>query len=409
MRCSALACAAACAVLGAAAPASAAVTPPGLEPAASLLLYERDTGTIVYAQDATVERPIASVTKLMTAYVTLRSEPANAVLTEQPYDPTTGESLADVPAGARLSLADMLRAMLLPSGNDVANSLAIDVGGSVPAFVEHMNDWAHALKLGDTHFTTPVGLDPPIAPAGNYSTAIDLAHLTAALQANPLFRSVVDEPSAELADGIVVHNRNDLVGEYPWVVGVKTGSTADAGYCLVAAARLHGVHLISVVLGAPSPAVQDADTLALLRFGLHAYRRVDIARRGQRFGTLPVEGRSVTVPLVAARASSFVVSSAVRVHASRVGVPGRLTGPLPAGTVAGRIEVRENGRVTVSVPLVTAVATPAPPPAAARAVHRRRAVLVLVGASGALTAALLGCSLLLMRRRARRNVSRMPR
>lgn len=401
-----LGCAAACTALLAAAPAAAA--PPGLAPASALLLYERDTGTVVYAQGASVERPIASLTKLMTAYVTLRREPAGAVLTEQPYAPTEGESLAGVPAGTRLGLADMLRAMLLPSGNDVATSLAIDVAGSVAAFVGHMNAWAHVLGLGDTHFTTPVGLDPPVAPAGNYSTAIDLAHLTAALQASSLFRSVVDQRRAELADGIVVRNRNDLVGAYPWVVGVKTGSTADAGYCLVAAARRNGVHLISVVLGAPSTAVQDADTLALLRFGLHAYRRVMVARRGQTFGAVPVSGRPAKVRLVAARAASFVVSNEERVRAARIGVPARLVGPLPAGSVEGRIEVRENGRLRESVPLVTATPTPPPPPSVAKAAPRRHAALVLLGASGGLTAALLGCSLLVMRRRARRDEPGMP-
>jgi D-alanyl-D-alanine carboxypeptidase len=162
------------------------------------------------------------------------------------------------------------------------------------------------------------------------------------------------------------------------------------------------------VLGAPSPAVQDADTLALLRFGLHAYRRVMIARRGQTFAALPVAGRSTSVRLVAARAASFVVSTAERVRAARIGVPARLIGPLPAGTVEGRIEVRENGRLRVSVPLVTASPTPAPPPSLAKAAPRRHAALVLVGASGGLTAVLLGCSLLVMRRRARRDEPGMP-
>jgi D-alanyl-D-alanine carboxypeptidase (penicillin-binding protein 5/6) len=104
-------------------PASAAASsaPPGLGPASAFLLLERDTGTVVYARNANAELPVASLTKLMTAYVTVEREPVNAVLTEQPYDATEGESLANVPVGTRLALPDMLRAMLLPSGNDVAN------------------------------------------------------------------------------------------------------------------------------------------------------------------------------------------------------------------------------------------------------------------------------------------------
>ena len=165
----------------------------------------------------------------------------------------------------------MLRAMLLPSGNNVAYSLAVDVGGSTRNFVSLMNAWAAVLGLGRTHFTTPIGLD---TPGGNYSTAIDLARLTRVLLRDPLVSAIVGQSRARLADGVVVGNRNDLVGAYPWVVGVKTGSTAAAGECLVAAASLNGVHLISVVLGAPSAAARDADTLALLRYGLSLFRSV---------------------------------------------------------------------------------------------------------------------------------------
>jgi D-alanyl-D-alanine carboxypeptidase (penicillin-binding protein 5/6) len=115
----------------------------------------------------------------------------------------------------------MLRAMLLPSGNNVAYSLSVDVAGSTAAFVGEMNAAAAALGLGRTHYTTPIGLD---TPPGNYSTATDLARLARVLMRDQLVREIVDEPSARLADGIVVDNRNDLVGTYPWVVGVKTCS-----------------------------------------------------------------------------------------------------------------------------------------------------------------------------------------
>ena len=225
-------------------PASAAASsvPAGLGPASAFLLFERDTGTVVYARNANAELPVASLTKLMTAYVTVEREPVNAVLTERPYDATEGESLANVPAGTRLALPDMLRAMLLPSGNDVANSIAIDVGGSVPRFLALMKFWASLLHLGRTGFTTPVGLD---TPPGNHSTAIDMARLANVLLRDPLVAAIVDERSARLADGQTVHNRNDLLGRYDWIVGMKTGHTPDAGYCMVGAARLDGVHLVS--------------------------------------------------------------------------------------------------------------------------------------------------------------------
>jgi len=376
--------------------AAASSAPAGLRPASALLLLERDTGTVVYARNANAELQVASLTKLMTAYVTVEREPVSAVLAEQPYAATPGESLAHVPVGTRLALPDMLRAMLLPSGNDVATSIAIDVGGSVPRFVALMKFWASLLKLGRTGFTTPVGLD---VPPGNHSTALDIARLANVLLRDPLVASIVDERSARLADGQLVHNRNDLLRRYRWIVGVKTGYTVDSGYCMVGAARLGGVHLISVVLGAPSFAARDADTVALLRYGLEHYRRAVIARGGQLFASLRVEGHPRRhVRIVAARRLALVLARSVRLHAA-LRLPAHLNGPLPAGAVVGWIVVRENGRVADRVPLVTASAVPAPPPP----VDHGRQWIVSAGAGGVLAAILLGCSLTFMRRRARRS------
>lgn len=376
--------------------AAAASAPPGLAPASALLLFERDTGTVVYERNANAELQVASLTKLMTAYVTVERLPETAVLTEQPYDATPGESLANVPAGTRMALPDMLRAMLLPSGNDVATSIAIDVGGSVPRFVALMKFWASQLNLGRTGFTTPVGLD---TPPGNHSTAFDIARLANVLLRDPLVASIVDQRSARLADGQLVDNRNDLLGRYSWVVGMKTGHTLDAGYCMVGAARLDGVHLVSVVLGAPSVAARDADTIALLRYGLERYRRAVISRAGQVVARLRVAGHPHRhVRILAERRLALVLARAVRLHAA-LRLPERLTGPLPAGAVVGSIVVREDGRVVHRVPLVTASAVPAPPPP----VRHSREWIVWAGAGGLLAVALLGCSLTFMRRRARRS------
>jgi len=349
----------------------------------------------VYARNANAELPVASLTKLMTAYVTVEREPVNAVLTERPYDATEGESLANVPAGTRLALPDMLRAMLLPSGNDVANSIAIDVGGSVPRFLALMKFWGSLLHLGRTGFTTPVGLD---TPPGNHSTAIDMARLANVLLRDPLVAAIVDERSARLADGQTVHNRNDLLGRYDWIVGMKTGHTPDAGYCMVGAARLDGVHLVSVVLGAPSVDARDDDTVALLRYGLEHYRRAVIARSGQLFASLRVAGRPHRrVRVLAARGLAFVLARSVRLHAA-LRLPPKLTGPLPAGTVVGSIVVRENGRVTHRAALVTASAAPAPPTPV-----RRSREWIIAGAGGVALVTLLGCSLIFMRRRTKRS------
>ena len=389
--------------IGIGASATAAAAPPaGLAklPARALVLIARGSGKILFAERANDELPIASTTKLMTALVTVEREQVADTFVEQPYTAGLGESLADVPAGGRLGLADMLRAMLLPSGNNVAYSLALDVGGTIPSFVAMMNRLAALLNLGRTHFTTPIGLD---TPGGNYSTATDLARLARIVLRDPLIAKIVDQPSARLADGVVVHNRNDLVGAYRWVVGVKTGSTQDAGYCLVAAASLNGVHLISVVLGAPSEAARDADTLALLRYGLSLFRSVPVAVAGRAYASVAVTGRSRRVQLIATRSLRVVLARGVRLHVSRDGVPARLLGPLRAGTVEGAIRVHENGRVVQTVALVTATAVPAPRP-----VVQQGALGWIAAGGGGLTVLVLGCSLPLMRRRAMRSVSGVP-
>jgi D-alanyl-D-alanine carboxypeptidase (penicillin-binding protein 5/6) len=345
-------------------------------PAAAVALIVQSSGAIVYARNANAELAIASTTKLMTAYVTLEHEPLDAQLVVQPYDPGPGESLAPVPVGTRLSVPDMLRAMLLPSGNNIAYSLAIDVAGSVSGFVAMMNADAAALHMGRTHYSTPIGLD---TPGDNYSTATDLSILARTVMRNPLIREIVDERSATLSDGVVVTNRNDLLSAYPWVVGVKTGNTFDAGECLVGAAKLDGVRLISVVLGAPSEAARDADTLALLRYGLSSYRSAAIAIAGRTYASVPVESRSAPAQLIATRTVSLVVARTATLHAS-LDVPERLVGPIPAGSVEGSIEVTENGRALESVPLVTAAAVPAPPPVpAAPTAHRGRRAAELAG------------------------------
>jgi D-alanyl-D-alanine carboxypeptidase len=389
--------------------ADAAPTPAVLAalPAAATTVIAQGSGAVLFARDASEELPIASTTKLMTAYVTLERESPTAQLVEQPYAAGDDESLAPVPAGTRLSVADMLRAMLLPSGNNVAYSLSIDVGGSEGNFVALMNAAAAKLHLGRTHYATPIGLDTP----GNYSTADDLARLARVLMRVRLFREIVAEPSATLADGIVVNNRNDLLGTYPWVVGVKTGNTADAGECLVGAADLAGVRVISVVLGAPSEDARDDDTLALLRYGLSRLHSVQVSVAGRVYASVAVAGRSLRVQLVAARSSTLVLPVSADLHAA-LEVPARLVGPIAAGAVEGSIVVSENGRELESVALLTATAVaapppPAPPPTPPAAVHRVRAAW-LAGGGGAATMA-LGCSLLLMRRRGTLRPPRMQR
>ena len=224
---------------------------------------------VLYSDNVYERRAIASTTKLMTAYVAITHAGVGHRLTVQPYSPSRGETVAGLVAGQRLTVRDLLKAMLLPSGGDAAYTLALDLAGSTARFVRWMNAAARRLRMRHTHYSTAVGLDTP----GNYSSAGDLARLAMVLMRNATVAGVVGLHSARLTNGRVVVNRNDLVGRYPFVIGVKTGHTASAGYCLVGAARRGAETLVSVVLGDPSEGARDADTLALLRYGLAHYHR----------------------------------------------------------------------------------------------------------------------------------------
>ncbi len=383
-----LACVLACVAASRPATVALAASPPTITAPAAILI-EPDTQDVAYARDAQRRRPIASTTKLMTALLALERGRLDDKLGVVSYPATDVESTAGLQAGERLSLRDLLRAMLLPSANEAAQTVAVSLGGSVPAFVASMNARAGALGLTQTHYATPVGLDLP----GNYSSASDLARLAAIDLGNPFFAQTVNEPSARLTTGArprVVINRNDLVGRYSFVDGVKTGHTSSAGYVLVGAARRAGVHLISVVLGDPSLATRDADTLALLRYGLARYHDQTILRRGSPVAHASARYGGGDVALVAGSAVHRVTAGAERPTVAVVGAPSSLSGPLAAGARVGTVVVAEHGRRVAEAPLVTARAL-------ARPTLRQRLRSYF---SGPLALTLLGvlvaCSLLLV-------------
>jgi D-alanyl-D-alanine carboxypeptidase (penicillin-binding protein 5/6) len=379
-----------------AATAAAAAAAPAVR-APSAILVEPATGDVVFGRRSGESRPIASATKLMTALLALERLPLGRKVTVVPYAAGAAESTVGLRAGERLTTADLLRAALLASANEAAETLAVRVGGSEARFVRLMNARARALRLTDTRYATPVGLDRP----GNRSSARDLVKLTLILRRHAFFRKVTNRPRATLRSGArtrTVVNRNTLVRTWAPANGVKTGHTAQAGYVLVGSAARRGVLVVSAVLGAGSESARDADTLALLRFGLARYRRVVAVRAGRRLRTVPVEGRDETADLVAARTVRRTVRRGERVRLRVRGVPERLEGPLPAGARAGTVELRWRGRVVERVPLVTAGEVPAPSLAArAGEAAGRTLVVVLLGAG-----ALGSLHLVLLRRRRRR-------
>ena len=302
---------------------------------------EASTGDVLYAKNSRQRRSIASATKLMTVLVALQRTDLDDVYTAANYHAAPGESQIGLRPGERMSVRDLLRATLLPSANDAAAAIAVGTMGSTKAFVEEMNKRAAALGLRDTHFTTPVGLDD----LGNYSSARDLAKLAVRLRGYEFFRRTTDLPRATLRSGSrkrTVINRNTLVRNVDAVNGVKTGHTNRAGYVLVGSARRAGVTVVSVVLGEPSERARDADSLALLRYGLNALQGGHAAAAGPRRSGRSRCATAATSPSTSspARPSGGCCATAcARASRSRA-CRSEVDGPLPRGTRVGTAIVR---------------------------------------------------------------------
>jgi len=225
------------------------------------------------------------------------------------------------------------------------------VAGSREAFVREMNRRAVALGLHDTSYANPIGFDDP----DNHSSAHDLAILARELLANRDFARIVDRPMATLRSGArtrVIDNRNVLVQRYPFVSGVKTGHTLGAGYVLVGSGAAGGASVITVTLGAPSEAARDKDTLALLRWGLEQFHRVQVLRRGKVLARIDVNYRDEDAEVGAGRPVTLVLRRGEKAK-TVLDAPDELDGPLAEGERVGWVEVQRGGRTVRRVALVT--------------------------------------------------------
>jgi len=335
---------------------------PGVS-AAAAVLEDLDTGQVLYAKGARQERPIASLTKLMTAVLVLRrARPSDVVTVSADASNEVGGvgiSELGLEDGERITVDQLMYALLLQSANDAAVALAEDVSGSTDAFVHAMNVEAGRLGLHRTRFRSPDGLDDR-----GYSTALDLATLARAAYAAPEFERIVTTKFHSIPSPVgpprEIQNRNVMLWLYPGSIGGKTGYTRAAGFCVVAAAERDGTRLVAVVLGDAGEPFSDAATL--LNFGFDAFGRRSLVDAGQAFGSVTVQGRSV--PVAAERPVTALVRTDARVDYD---VSGRhdVTYPPSVGETIATLRVRAGGTVLRRIPLVV-TRVPAPPPVDAR-------------------------------------------
>ena len=373
--------------------AAAAQAPPDTSGSAALVMDAR-TGQVMHAAGASRARPIASATKLMTALLTLERAELDEVVPAARYAAAPVESKINLRPGERMTVRDLLVALLLESANDAAVTLAESVAGSRAAFVREMNRRAVTLGLRDTSYANPIGFDDPL----NHSSARDLAKLARLLMRNEQFARIVDMPEATLRSGAqprTIDNRNRLVASYPFVSGVKTGHTTGAGYVLVGAGEKPGAEVLSVTLGAPSEAARDADTLALLRWGLGQFRRRVVVAARRALARVDVRYRDEDAQLAAARGVRLVLRDGERTT-TVVDAPDELEGPLDAGERVGTVEVRRRGGAVRRVPLVTLEAIPE-----AGLLARLRSSPAAIALTALLVLGMVGSAMLVVTRRGR--------
>ena len=356
--------------------------------AQAAVLADLDSGQVLFEQDPDERRPIASLTKIMTALLVFeRTDPQDIVTVSTGAagdGRTAGISELGLRVGERIRVDDLLAALMLQSANDAAVALAEHVSGDVEAFVAGMNARAAKLGLTDSWFTSPNGLDDR-----GYSTARDLVAITRAAYRRPGFASLVathvrEIPAPEGDPPRIVQNRNALLWLYPGAVGVKTGFTSRAGYCVVATAERDGLRLIAVVLGAPGEAFSDA--AALLDHGFRAFERREVIAEGESLGEVEIDGRRIPV----ASGGSLLGLIPVNAEVTRRIVldPGAAFPPLPGDTV-GTVVVSVPDLRIGSVPL-RVLQVPPPPAPQERGPWWRRAGSAVLDGVGAVLDALFG-------------------
>jgi len=240
--------------------------------ARAALLADAVTGAVISEKNAHEPLPPASTTKIMTALIALEGCQLNDLVQVPAEALEIGEASMGLLPGEKVTVEDLLFGLLLVSGNDASVTIAVHTAGSVDSFVALMNERAVTLGLEVTHYANPHGLDAP----GHVSSAADLLALTRAALQHAEFAEIVAAPQATVA-GRVLYSTNELLSTYEGANGVKTGTTDEAGQCVVASASRHGASAIAVVLGSED---RFTDAAALLDhfFASYIWRELTLPR-----------------------------------------------------------------------------------------------------------------------------------
>ncbi len=331
--------------------------------ASGYLLVDATNGEILVEHNAEEALPPASLTKMMTAYIAEREITEGRISFDDQVPVSvkawkTGGSRMFIREGTEVRLEDLLRGIIIQSGNDASVAVAEYIAGSEDVFADVMNQTAISLGMTNTQFKNATGLPQE----GHYTTAKDLSILAARIiQDFPDTYPIYEEKNFTY-NGIKQANRNSLLFRDPTVDGLKTGHTEEAGYCLVASAERDGFRLISVVMGTASEKAREQETTKLLQYGFRYFSGKTLFTAGEPlpesarkvwFGEMesvdlaPTEPLYVTLPL--GRESAIQAT---------LDAPDTLDAPLEAGAVVGTVKIMLGERVLAESPVAVAEAVP---------------------------------------------------
>lgn len=329
--------------------------------ARSHLLMDFDSGRILSSENVDLELEPASITKLMTSYIvfdwlktgSLKLED-EVTISEKAW--RTEGSKMFIEVGKKIRLEDLLKGMIIQSGNDASVALAEHVAGSEETFADLMNQYADRLGMQNTYFRNATGL-----PAdGHVTTASDLAKLaTAMIRDHPDYYAWYADKEFTF-NGIRQHNRNTLLWRDATVDGMKTGHTEAAGYCLVASAKRGNMRLISVVLGSDSEKTRADESQRLLNYGFRFFETHRLYDAGERIADSKVwQGAAESIDLAIADQLYITIPRGQyeRLDA-QLNILDPLIAPLEAGQVLGSLRVSLDGEVVAERELIATDSVP---------------------------------------------------
>jgi D-alanyl-D-alanine carboxypeptidase (penicillin-binding protein 5/6) len=324
--------------------------------ARSYLLVDFDSNSVLVEHEADLQLEPASITKLMSSYVVFHElVDGNINLEDQvPISEKawrTGGSRMFIDPSMMVTVEDLLRGMVIQSGNDASVALAEYVAGGEEAFADLMNHYSELLGMTGTHFVNSTGLPDP----QHYTTARDVAILSAAIiREFPEYYAWYSEKEFNF-NGIRQHNRNTLLWRDPAIDGLKTGHTEAAGYCLASSAKRDGMRLISVVMGSSSESSRASESQTLLNYGFRFFETVQLYQAGQQLSEVTVWKGMQDLVNLGIQDQLFVTIPRGRYDdlVARINVQPQLSAPLAAGQQVGMVSVYLDDKVIFDRPLVT--------------------------------------------------------